>query len=163
MKKRLFVLLAVIVVLSMASIPALAGPPEDAEGVWCYLPDLATWVVEKDAGGNQFITVTENSVWTGTFDGASVDHCSAVFHRSGFSQGSCEISFDSVTVGGKTGALEMFFVTRVPNAATWVITGGSGELKDLRGQGTVWGTGWQGDPNVCGELYYSGKIHFKHD
>ena len=112
MKKRLFVLLAVIVVLSVASIPTLAGPPVDAEGVWCYIPDLATWVVEKEAGGNQFITVTEYAVWTGTFDGESVDHCRAAFHPSGAMTAFCEISFASVTVGDKTGALDEYKILK---------------------------------------------------
>jgi hypothetical protein len=168
MKKRLLVLLAVIVVLSMISIPALAGPPEAADGVWCYTPDLDSIVVEKVVGGNEFFTATETAVWTGTFDGESVDHCRAVIHRSGAWWGYCTISFASVTVGGKTDALEMFAMVRRPNAAadwdgTWVISGGSGALKNLRGQGTVSGPGWQGDPAVCGVIDYSGNIHFEPD
>lgn len=166
MHKKLFVSLAMLVALSLISIPALAGPPEDASGEWCYTPETMT--VEKIAGGNQFFTTTETATWTGTFDGASADHCRAVIHSSGAWWGVCEISFASVTVGGKPGALEMFAVLSRPGASAdwigkWVITAGTGALKDLRGQGTMWGPGWQGDPEVCGVIDYSGNMHFKPD
>ena len=164
MKKKLIVLLAVIVMLLIVSIPVLAGPLEDADGVWCYTPDSIA--VEKVAGGNEFWATSETAVWTGTFDGESVDHCRAVIHSSGAWWGVCEISFDSVTVGGENGALDMFAIVRRPSVfaewdGSWTITAGTGDLKGLRGEGTMSGPGWQGNPKICGEINYSGNIHFE--
>ena len=173
MKKRLFVSLAVIVVLSVVSTPSLASPPEDAGGKWCYMPK--TLVVDKVAGGNDFWTTSDDGSWTGTFFGESDDHCSAVLHSSGYLWGHCTVSFESVTVNGQTGGLEMRVLLRqsYPGAlwdGKWVITGGTGDLKDLHGQGTMSGPGWlppDGGTDECeegfGVVYYSGKTHFKPD
>jgi len=166
MKKRLFVVLAVIVVLSTAAIPALAGPPEDASGLWCYVPQ--TMALEKIVGGNQFITATDTGYWSGTFNGVSDDFCAAVIHSTGYTWGRCTVSFASVTVDGKTGGLEMSVLLWLPQwgdpqgvwDGTWVITGGTGELNDLRGQGSMSGPGWQGGPG-CGEIDYMGNYHFE--
>jgi hypothetical protein len=163
MKKKLFVLLAVIVMLLIVSISALAGPLEEADGVWCYTPDSIA--VEKVAGGNEFWTTSETAVWTGTFDGESVDHCRAVIHSSGAWWGVCEISFDSVSVIGETGSLDMFAIVRRPSVfdewdGSWTITSGTGALQGLRGQGTMSGPGWLGGP-ACGVIDYSGNIHFE--
>jgi hypothetical protein len=168
MSKRLFVLLAAIVVLSLVSIPALAGPPEDAFGKWCYVPETMT--VEKVVDGNQFFTSTDTGTWTGTFDGESDDACYSVLHSSGHWWGRCTVSFASVTVDGATGGLEMRVLVSLPDAADpdaewdgkWVIAGGTGDLKDLRGQGSMSGPGWQGGP-ACGELEYWGIYHFEPD
>ena len=104
MNKKFFVLLAVMLILSMVSISASASPPEDAGGVWCYVPQ--SMVEEKDAGGNKFFTSSDIGYWTGTFDGVSEDHCSSVMHPAGLWWGRCTASFDSVTVDGKTGGLD---------------------------------------------------------
>jgi hypothetical protein len=66
MKKKLFVLMIVLVVLSLIAIPALAGPPEKAEGLWRYQPFI---LGVKEAGCNTFLTTFENGEWSGTFEG----------------------------------------------------------------------------------------------
>ena len=43
----------------------------------------------------------------------------------------------------------------------WLIIEATGGLEGLHGQGKWWGPGWQGDPEVHGVVYYSGKIHFE--
>ena len=68
MKKKLFVLLLVVMVLSMLSIPAFAGPPEEVGGEWSY---IVTDVEVRVAGGNTFMTTYDEGVWTGTFEGVS--------------------------------------------------------------------------------------------
>jgi hypothetical protein len=173
MKKKLFVLLAVIMALTMVSVPALAGPPEDAGGDWYYMP-AALGV--KVAGDNTFLTITDVSNWNGTFHGqsedcevledcaVSEDYGTVVIHSSGDAFYKGVNIFPSVTVKGRTGRLEMR-VNGLKKAGSdwkgmWVITSGEGELAGLRGQGTWWGPGWQGDPEEWGEIHYSGKIHF---
>ena len=164
MKKKLFVLLAVIMVLSMISIPAMATPPENAEGEWIYLPTGQELL--KVAGGNTFLSITEDSRWTGTFDGESKDHGTVVIYRSGrlFFKG--EVEFTSVTVNGQTGTLELQVNGSKQDSGSdwvgrWVVSGGELYEAGLRGQGSWDGPGWQGDPEVEGEIHYSGNIHFE--
>lgn len=171
MKKKLLVLLtimlAAILVVSVMAIPALAGPPEDASGEWCYTP--ISMAVDKVVGGNQFISSSDAGSWSGTFVGESEDYCDSVIHSSGSWWGRCSVSFASATVGDKTGGLDMNVLVSLPNGATewdgkWVINGGSGDLKDLRGRGIMSGPGYNpAEPGECGKIDYSGDFHFKPD
>ena len=74
------------------------------------------------------------------------------------------VSFADVQVGNASGGLEMDIAADILGASpadftefrgSWIITSGTGDLSDLRGHGTWWGPGWQGDPNECGVIYYS--------
>ena len=170
MKKNLFVLLAVIMVLSLMSITACAGSPEDeddTDGVWCYTPQSSpTHDFLKVADHNRFMALSYESDWTGTFTGASedygmlVEHSSGIGHYRGRMLYIGTVSFASVDVDGKSGGLEMYVTgQRLNNVSdwegSWVITSGTGALEDIRGQGTWWGLGWQGNYSDCGVLYYS--------
>ena len=123
--------------------------------------------VEKVVGGNQFITATDAGYWSGTFNGESYDFCYAEIHNTGYTWSRCTVSFESVTVDGRTGGLEMDVLLWLPDwfdpgavwDGTWVITGGSGDLAGLHGQGSMIGPGFKGPPN-CGEIDYSGQYHF---
>ena len=192
MKKKLFVLLAVILILSTVAIAASATPPENAQGYWYYRPTKDPFLGAKFANGNMFLTIADEGFWTGTFNGdvncsedlpeieppdilaencgVSTDIGWVVIHsnESWFYRGI--VSLDPVTVDGKLGTLEMRVSGSRPDALTdwdggkWVITGGTGELAGLRGQGTWSGPGWLGiDPNVYGVIPYSGNIHFESD
>ncbi len=175
MKKKLIFMLVVTMVLSMVSIPAFATPPENAEGVWCYLPRLDEFVFYKVVGGNQFFTFGEDANWTGTFAGDSYDYGSGVIHSSGawFFKGI--VSFTTVTVDGETGSLELRVNGSRPDAGSnwvgrWVITGGGLHQAGLRGQGTFDGPGWPppaGGTVECplgyGVIPYEGNIHFESD
>jgi hypothetical protein len=172
MKKKLFVslafvLLTVAVVLSVAFIPTLADDDEDdADGVWCYTPNVTESQViefgEYAPPGKAFLAATYKSVWTGTFTGPSMDTGLVVTHIPegmpwpGFPMlyvGT--IWFDAVDVDGASGGLHMDVSADIigdsPDAFSewrgkWIITSGTGELEGLRGEGTWWGPGWQGDP-----------------
>lgn len=185
MKKKLFVVLAVILILSAVAIPALAGPPDKVQGYWYYIPTKDPFLGAKLADGNMFLTVADAGYWTGTFNGdvdcsevalpedVLADKCGVstdigwvVIHSndSWFYRGI--VSLDPVTVDGKTGTLEMRVSGSRPDALAewdgkWVITGGTGELAGLRGQGSWWGPGWLGDPAQYGVIPYSGNIHFE--
>jgi len=179
MSKKLFVLLAVIMVLSMISIPALATPPDNAQGDWYYHPRLDELVELKNVGGNSFLHTVEDSQWSGTFHGSedcvvpvqedcasSVDYGKVVFHSSGNANFNAVVLFPSVTVDGQTGTLEMRVNGSSPDPVSdwigkWVITGGELQQAGLHGQGTWWGPGWQGIPGEWGEIHYSGNIHFE--
>lgn len=167
MKKKLVVLLALIVVLSMVSIPALAGPAVEEPNEWYYLP-VGELEIIKVVGGNTFIASHDTGYWTGEIQGVEEDFGVVVIHRNGawFYKG--KVEFSLATVAGQSGTLAMTVHGSKPDAPSdwegrWVITGGTGGLEDLRGQGTWWGPGWQGDPTVHGVVEYAGDLHFDLD
>lgn len=179
-----FLVLAVVV-FGVFSMSSFASPSENASGSWYYIPTVSE---QKVVGGNTIITGTEVGNWTGTFHGHSQDcfdmeppifDCAVsegiarvTFHRDGHWNYEATIQFPSVTVDGKTGGLELRVGGKFPSASNewegrWTITGGTGELASLRGQGTWWGPGYvpppEGEPEVPGLLQYSGNIHFDAD
>lgn len=172
MKKKLFVLLAVMMVISIIAIPALANPPDDnASGDWCYA--LADGTDIKQAGGNTFVLdFNDNGHWFGAFSGYSLDEGWIVMRQKGYWVFNSNVSFDEVTVLGKTGGLEIRVNGRIPAdwedfseyQGKWVITTATGELRGLRGHGT-----WDGGPTTnCGGDYpygvpYSGTVNFKNE
>ena len=181
MKKKLFVMMAMIMILSVGSIPALATPAGNAQGDWFYHPRLDELELVKLVGDNTFFRTVEDSRWNGTFQGsedckateedncaASVDVGTVIFHASGRANFLGWVHFESVYVDGTSGSLEMQVNGTKPDAVNdwvghWVITGGTLHDDGLRGQGSWWGPGWQEVPGVWGIIHYSGNIHFEAD
>jgi hypothetical protein len=111
------------------------------------------------------LTTFENGPWTGTFEGISTEDGKVVIHCSGAWSFNAIVSFSELTVDGRTGTLKMSVVGKRPDenadwAGKWVILSGTGELTDLRGQGTWWGPGAPG-PEEWGDIYYAGNYHFR--
>jgi hypothetical protein len=165
MKKRSCLLITVLMVaiLSTLSVPAYAGPPTTAEGLWQYQPFIEEM---RFADGNTFLKTFENGKWTGTFTGTSTEDGKVVIHSSGAWSFRGTVSFDG-EVNGRTGSLTMRVVGKRPDAFTdwtgkWTILSGTDGLVDLRGQGTWWGPGAP-DVGQWGDIYYSGEIHFDPD
>lgn len=163
MKKKLIVLIVVLMALSMVSMPAFAGKPQEASGTWWYRPSQPP--EEKLAGGNLHMKIADEGFWVGTFAGDSTDYGFAIIHTDGHWTYKGWVTINPVTVDGKTGSIEMRVNGSRPDmfsdwTGTWVITGGGGDLQNLHGQGTWWGPGWQGDPEVYGEIPYAGNYHF---
>jgi hypothetical protein len=169
MKKSSMLLITVLAValLSMLSVPVHGGPPTTAEGLWRYLPTTNETV--RVAGGNTFIYAEEVGEWTGTFEGESTEVGVVVIHSAGFASFKGIVSLVG-SVGGKSGTLEIQVVGKKPDLlpgtewdGKWVILSGTGDLANLRGHGTWWGPGWQGDPTEWGNIPYAGEIHFDPD
>lgn len=154
---------AVAALLLVSASAVTAGAPTEASGEWLYLPSV---VGMRTAGCNTFLDTTEVGIWSGTFVGESAEVGNVVIHCNGRLGFNATVSFDSVTVGGKTGPLEMRAngVKASPEAdwvGHWVILSGSGELENLRGNGTFWGPGWlESDPTAYGQIYYDGQVKF---
>jgi hypothetical protein len=162
MKKKMSISLIVLMALSLVALPALAGPPQRAEGLWQYQPFI---LGVKEAGCNTFLTTFENGLWTGTFEGKSTEDGKVVIHCNGAWSFNAIVTFSELTVDGKSGTLKMSVVgTRPDGLADWqgksVILSGTGELANLRGQGTWWGPGAPA-PEVWGDIYYEGNYHFE--
>jgi hypothetical protein len=126
--------------------------------------------------GKQFLQVPYRSKWTGTFTGTSTDYGLLIGHILDPAAPSAPMvfldtaSFTDVEVDGKVGNLEMDVLGDHPDPTadwkgTWTITSGTGELKDIQGQGIFWGPGWLPDSSSeeCGDwglIYYAGSIEF---
>jgi hypothetical protein len=175
MKKKLFITLAVVILLSLGALPALASPPDDSvEGRWCYGEIIQE--EEKTAGGNTFYNLDDSGAWYGTFNGYSSDDGRLIVHSSGYTLLKTKVTFESVQVDGKEGSLEMRVNGWLPYGGElsdyhgrWVITKATGGLAGLRGQGT-----WGGvalfhpeclaidDGQYFASVPYWGEIHFAH-
>jgi len=172
MKKKLFVLLGVIMVLSIVSMPAFATPPDDTvEGRWCY--GYFEEGEHKIAGRNEFYDLDTTDAWIGTFDGLGSSDGRVQLHPSGYTLLKSDAFLNAVTVDGKTGNLEMRINGWLPAGGAlsdyeglWVITNGTDELAGLRGQGTWGGVEFGNslctdiDVNLIASVPYSGSIHF---
>jgi hypothetical protein len=161
MKKALLTLLTTVVLVAMLALPAQAAQSTPVEGLWRY---ISTTLDIKYANGNTFVTTHEDGIWAGGFSGTSTEAGLVVIHNSGFWSFNAIVSFVG-TVEGKTGTLEMSVVGKKPAGpgaqweGKWVILSGTGELRNLHGQGTWWGPGASG-PGVWGDIPYAGQIHF---
>lgn len=163
MSKKLstFLVYSAILISTLMIPVVLATPPDSVSGDWFYTPYMVE--ITKVAGGNIFKYGEEDGIWVGGFDGISEDSFNVVVHPSGFVTCTGQINFDG-TVNGESGTMVILFVGK-KNLETmlwsgkWVIIGGTGDLANLKGQGTWEGPGWTGPPGP-GELSYEGKIHF---
>lgn len=146
------------VLLSTLLIPMVqATKPTTVEGDWTYGYDV--FEIIKQADGNTIVYVEEHGTWTGDFVGTSKMVVSGVIHSKGFITFEGVINFDG-SVLNKDGTLVIHYTGKVTSAgeiiSQWVIQSGTGELANLRGQGTF----------ISGEDYdvdYSGQIHFEPD
>jgi len=156
MKRKLLVLVAVIMVLSMMLIPALAVPPGNAAGEWTYT------VLDMDGeevGCNTVISMTDEGTFDGTFVGTETEDGMVVIHCNGKWSFKGNLSFEGTVNGSQPGTMEMRIVGTSSDGTlwqgTWVILSGTEGLATLRGQGTWWGPG--------GHLEYAGNYHFEPD
>jgi hypothetical protein len=182
MKKTVLTLLALVMLLSVLSLSASAGPPEEVSGLWQYIPYVKVHNAAgecvppgendtrppciREADGNTFMQTFETGKWSGSFVGVSTEDGKVVVHRSGDWSFNAIVSFSEVTVSGKSGTLKMSVNGRLSRYdedgwwyGRWVILSGTGELATLRGQGTWWGPGAP-DVGQEGDIWYAGKIHF---
>jgi hypothetical protein len=147
-----------ILLLALSFIPATAAPKHEprvarsaAEGVWTWVN--TGWDVWKETPrGVQYVSGTEEGTWTGTFEGSSIDGFGAEIRPDDTLWALLTISFEG-TVDGRTGRLEILTtaVARDPDRpmrGRWTIISGTGDLANLRGQGT-----WYYDPDVEGARY----------
>jgi hypothetical protein len=157
---------------------------DGGENIWEYLPvdkvrDESGRCVKpeegdtrplcvREVGGKTFVQVYSDGRWQGIFEGTDEEHGMVIIHPSGRIYYWGINSFEG-SVNGNEGTLKMFvYGWLLPEPplewqGKWVILRGAGDLEDLRGRGTWWGPGWQGDPNVWGVLEYDGKIRFDDD
>jgi len=151
----------------------LATKPTYVSGSLAYDPVI---VGSKLAGRNLHLETTEEALWSGGLTGVSWDEpCRVVVHNAVLDAEGNIVNFDfrwytaiatftECTVGDKTGGLVMRLVGMDSGPGTdwsgkWVILRGTGELANLRGQGTWWGPGWPpGIPTPT--IFYEGWIHF---
>lgn len=166
MTKKLVFLLIVLLAVSVIVATASASPPQEASGVWSYMPIMEEFDMYKEVGGNQFMTFGEHGRWTGTINGEAYEYGSGMIRSNGTWTFNLTARLDEATVNGEIGSLEIRAIGsraagEVNWTGTWLIKGGSLYDDGLRGQGAFEGPGWQGDPEVWGEIPYEGTFHFE--
>ena len=135
-----------------------AKPPTAVSGSFDYTFKTTGM---READGNLFLYATEDEIWEGDFTGTSHAVFRVEMFNSGFWNVWLRSSFTG-TVLGKSGTLVIQLVGKKPAEedwhGQWVILSGTGELANLRGQGTWWGPGFDA-PGP--DIYYMGQVHFK--
>lgn len=168
MKKKIVVLPVVLLILLVVLVPTFAdggkgGRMKKYDGEWRYMPQGELGNLLTNNYGSHFFLSADSGDWTGAFEGLSDDDCVSVLHASGRWVGYCTALFDSVTVKGKTGGLELGITLlkatpTEPWVGEWFITSGSGDLAGLEGEGTIWGHGYNPEkPDEPGIIYYKVK------
>lgn len=159
MRKMLTAVLVacMFVFMSMLSISAVQAKPHkpvaNTEGT-------LTWTVvnfesTRKAGINTIYRGTSEVAANGTFNGTVTDAWVEIWHNQSLNLRDW-MKFNG-TVDGKSGTLTIRLVGKatIPGIewkGQWTITGGTGDLANLRGQGSWWGTGL--------DVEYSGNIQF---
>ena len=159
MKRRSLLLITVLLVALLAalSVPAHAGPPDNATGTWNYglVEDY-----QYQVGCNIFWPMTDEGIFDGTFVGTETEVGMVVIHCNGKMSYKGNLSFEGTVAGSDWGTMEMRNVGTFNDQemiweGKWKILHGTGGLANLRGQGTWWGP--------PGSLQYAGNYHFEPD
>jgi hypothetical protein len=153
------ILTGITLLLLTAVTPLQADTGGTAEGLWKYTPYTKS---ERLDDCNKILTTFEDGVWSGTFDGLSTEDGKVIVHCSGWWSFFAIVTFEEVTVEGKSGGLFMSVRGSRPDATSdwcgfWVIVDGTGELEDLSGHGSWWGPGAPAE-GVQGDIHYEGKV-----
>ncbi len=147
--------ISAFLLLALMIAPVTVTAPMPASGTWTDTGASAPDV--RMAGGNTIISQTGTTTVTGTFEGTMESNVKVVIHPNGKTN-TWVIGVFSGSVDGLSCTLVMRFAA-TGNAVTgemegnWVILSGTGDLANLRGQGTVEGVGGVGGT-------YSGQILF---
>jgi hypothetical protein len=138
MRRSIFMLVTIALMLAMTGPPAAAAPPVPATSVWSWVG--GDWAqVDLHSGGARF-TGTEFGTWTGTFVGTSSESYKGVIMPDGTLTALIRIEFTG-SVQGASGTLRMQTTVLGKSSVDagmmgrWVILSGSGDLANLRGQG----------------------------
>lgn len=149
MKKKISIMVsALAVALLTLSAPAVfAKQPIDvySTGNVTLVP-----IPVKFAGGNVFMEVVGNGIYTGDFEGTTIGYHNWHVNKDGSINMKIDLVFTG-TVLGKSGTLNMVLTGIMKESGakmTWTIISGTDELANLRGTGTL-GVGW-----------ISGQVHF---
>ena len=161
MRKMLLtpLIVCMVALLSTLWMPAVhATTPIPVSGTWSWTLSDPSW---RYADGNAFLSAVEHDTLTGTFEGTGEGPFTVVFHPEGFATGKGRTLWTVTVLEEYSGTLEIRWTGNTKNDLgwwwfMWVILSGTGDLANLRGQGTCWGPG----PEGCA---ISGQIHFEPD
>lgn len=164
MAKKRNVLFGILILLLVSVADAVQASPLSSASGTSTQTQITSFEV-RSAGPNVIFEQTTVGSLSGTLTGAFQDSYRIVIHPNGRFNAQGTITCEC-TVEGKTGVLELRLVDSgeiiSPDTAllagTAVITGGTGELDDLRGVLAV-----EGNVDIVSGLAtftYSGQIHF---
>lgn len=160
MNKKIFVIAVALMAVAMLAVPisaVYATKPMPVEGTF-FPAGLGTIVTSQPGNSDNLLFNISDApqTWTGSFDGSAVaqvlwnvhkssDEDAPGFHLTGRSAFTLDVVYD-----GKEGTL-----TIKGAQGHWRIISGTGDLANLRGQGTIYGI----NPDIM--LFgYEGQVHF---
>ena len=164
MKKKNLKLFIVLLLMTVVATPTFAGDFQDASGEYCFtqLPEDVRF-----AGPNLIEHVSGINEFSGTLTGTGTEYGRVMLFDfpEGFWLGKINIHLEDATVDDANGELFILLKVSTPNGfvgmgGTWLITGGTGGLKGLRGGGSWSGPGVNDfGQETCAN--YGGSIHFE--
>lgn len=181
MKSRSLIVITMVLVglLLVLSAPALAGPPEEVEGYFNYVPTGCAY--ERWAGDNyigrecddtgEYGYVPGVPGTAGDFIGDSTEVYEITLHDANpenpfgdFTMGWYKgiVEFEGTVLGSDEGTMWIQYIGKSPGniflwSGTWQILDGRNGLKGIHGGGTWESCPPGGDFGVCIE----GKVHFE--
>jgi len=153
---ELIVVLMILAILASSASLVSATPSTSVEGTFKATPIPSTMIV-REAGPNLFIYREANGLWTGGISGTTYGYQNIIVHKEGKMNFHITGFFESATVMGKTGSLNVLLVGNSDpegTQGTWRIISGTGDLWNLKGQGSWWKV-----PTDT-VFSYSGQVHF---
>jgi uncharacterized protein (TIGR02246 family) len=170
MRKILSLALLICIAVFLGPL-ALTAHSQTVEGTFEYTVET---VYQEEAHGQKITYGLEHEWWTGTLDGTAHALFIVIANEAGIPTVDLFSTFTG-TVDGKSGSLVIRLIGEKLSpkgdwAGDWDIVRGTGELKNLQGQGTWGGPGYEGpkppeknwDPtgegNTRPDIWYKGTI-----
>jgi hypothetical protein len=155
----IFVALAAVLLFSTSMSVAYATKPTFVSGQIALLG--ATNMVTKPVGGsdNTITTLNLYGVFSGGIAGSYTSESRWITHNAGTADSWTHAygvdTISPATVMGRTGTITFLLQGKTGVGGTWVIIGGTGDLSNLRGQGTY-------TPSAVSPYlnFYEGQVHF---
>ena len=160
-KKALGVFVSLLVVAMLALPMSVAYATKPTEVTWTSV--ITSMSMDgRFVGPNYILTFEITDLWSGYITGSSTTVGRWIWHDYPFGRiNAYIIKTVSATVDGKTGVLVFMLVGNLPPYPTpgaeyrWIIIGGTEDLANLHGQGTMV------VPSIPGGLYtWTGQVHF---
>ena len=160
MKKALTLGSLLVVSLLMFLPTVCATRPTTVSGTFDYTFEITS---ERWINGHYIFEATEWETWEGDFQGTAISFFTVVWFN--YPDGPLFVWLRGTftgTVLGKAGTMTFRLVGWRPLpddwSGLWVITSGTDELANLRGQG-IWGGPGFDAPGP--DIWYSGRVHFR--
>ncbi len=148
MKLKIVVSLPLLLASAALLLPATFAQPTTASGTYTLTHSMLTSAIT--AGPNMIVTQINTFALTGIFQGTAVENVRGLISSTGFvaEQGTATFTGTSNGLSGTTTFVIVGQGTSSSITGHFTIISGTGDLANIRGQGTFQGTGLTGTYTV---------------